>query len=1050
MEFFDYSRILSVLLVSGLLAHGSVDVFADEKDTQPPSVAGTEQVADVIKNYEGRGTLADGSEPTVAEEALKRFRIREGFEIELVASEPIVGQPLHISWDGKGRMWVTQYLQYQFPAGLKIVEYDNHLRAQFDKMPQPPPHGVKGADKITVFEDTTGDGIYDHHRDVITGLNIATSCVAGAGGIWVTNPPYLLFYPDADGDANPDCEPEVMLSGFGIEDTHAVMNSLKWGPDGWLYGVNGSTTTGSVKDPASGKLVEWEGQMVWRYHPDHKHFEIYAEGGGNTFSLEIDSQGRVFSGTNNGRTRGMYYPQGAYGKKSWGKHGPLTNPYAFGYINHMAHEGDDRRFAQAFCIYEGGLFPSEWDGKIIAANSLHNIVWVSDLQLDGSTFHTVDEAPLLETDDRWFRPVFCGVGPDGCVYLADWYDSRLSHVRPVDDWHKGSGRIYRIKPVGTKPKVEHGDLTMAKPAELRASFDDPNWVVRKRALLEMLWAELSVIESGLLGDGAEERLGELDGELDLKEIKAGENLFTLYFEYRNREEEREALQRARIRLLGFFAVEKTRGVSFDLRSKDEEILDQVARQLVQMNLETLNEEDSVGIRAELASTAKRMGTRFGLEVVRRLMTEYGQDFDDPHLSLLIWWAIEAHSESGRRQVESLVSDPETWESKIFREFIAERLMRRYAMAGGEENYLTASKLLENAPDDDARKRLMAGLQLAFQGTSVPELPESLEQQMREYSETVGKNDLSFQIQQGNADAMKKALSVVASSQSDPVERVELAGLFGELDDPAVVPVLLRVLSLDQQSALKRVALQSLANFPDEKIATTILARHGSTLPDEHEVRSTAHRVLASRADWAKLFLEKVELAHIKARNVEPDVVQLLAQHGDGEIDDAISLHWPDQLARTSEENLAEIQRIRKTVTTGAGDPDAGRVHFAARCASCHALFGEGQSIGPDLTGYERQNLDFWLPGIVDPGLELREGFINYVATMKDGRKLAGFVDGQGPNAVTLRDMAGQKLILAREDLKDLQASKVSLMPSGLLNGLDEEALRDLFAYLMKK
>ena len=113
---------------------------------------------------------------------------------------------------------------------IEIVEYDNHLRAQFDKMPEPPPHGVKGTDKITVFEDSDGDGKYDKHRDVITGLNIATSAVAGAGGIWVSNPPYLLFYPDADGDANPDGDPEVVLSGFGIEDTHSVMNSLNGGP----------------------------------------------------------------------------------------------------------------------------------------------------------------------------------------------------------------------------------------------------------------------------------------------------------------------------------------------------------------------------------------------------------------------------------------------------------------------------------------------------------------------------------------------------------------------------------------------------------------------------------------------------------------------------------------------------------------------------------------------------------------------------------------------------------------------------------------------------
>ena len=128
----------------------------------------------------------------------------------------------------------------------------------------------------------------------------------------------------------------------------------------------------------------------------------------------------------------------------------------------MRHEGDNRRFAQAFCIYEGGLYPEEYEGAIVAPNSLHNVVWLSKRLRDTSTYRTVDEEPLVQSPDRWFRPVWSGVGPDGCVYIADWYDTRLSHVRPVDDWHKSSGRIYRVKPVGTEPKWE-GELTLNHP-----------------------------------------------------------------------------------------------------------------------------------------------------------------------------------------------------------------------------------------------------------------------------------------------------------------------------------------------------------------------------------------------------------------------------------------------------------------------------------------------------------------------------------------------------------------------------------------------------------
>ena len=1002
----------------GLLSGGTVG--ADAQDT---SAAGNDQVAEIMKNYQGRGTLSDGSKPTPPEEALKGFRMREGFEIELVASEPIIGQPLHISWDSKGRMWVTQYLQYQFPAGLKIVEYDNHLRAQFDKMPEPPPHGTKGADKITVFEDTTGDGLYDTHRDVITGLNIATSCAVGAGGIWVSNAPYLLFYPDVDGDAVVDGDPEVMLSGFGIEDTHAVMNSLKWGPDGWLYGANGSTTTGSVTDPATGQTVEWQGQMIWRFHPTTKKFEIFAEGGGNTFSVEIDSAGRVFSGTNHGNTRGMYYPQGSYGSKSWGKHGPLTNPYAFGYFKHMKHEGDDRRFPQAFCIYEGGLYPDSWNRKIIAANSLHNIVWVSDLQPDGSTFKTVDEEPLVQTDDRWFRPVFCGVGPDGCVYIADWYDTRLSHVRPVDDWHKNSGRIYRVKPTGTKPKVTHGDLSKVGVDELIKLQNDPNWVVRKRVINELgarNWESpdlRKIVEQFPVTD---------DSVVDAIE-KAPDQLRSFVFSSMLSDQgDNDAAVRWSIR---------NGGDLFD----DE---------LEELYLSKLSPKPDLAMRAQLAAVAKRLPVSSGMETVRRLL-KYDEDFDDPHIPLLIWWAIEAHAENGRKDIEALAADPKTWNSKIFREIVAERLARRYCMAGGAANFQSAANLLKTAPDTDAKKRLMTGLQLAFQGSPIPELPAALSTEMDAYESEAGGSTLTLGIQRGDKEALKKALAVVASNASDPVERIELAKIFGEVNDPVVIGTLLKLLTLDQQSTLKKIALQSLANYDADQIGTTILYRLGSTLPAEHDVRSTAHRVLAGRLAWAKPFLEKVELAHVKARNVSPDVVQLLAQHKDPEINAAIKKHWPDQLAASSEETQLEMERIKKAVAPGGGDSEAGKVHFAARCAVCHKLFDEGMIVGPDLTGYERHNLDFWIPGIVDPSLELREGFLNYVATMKDGRKVIGMVKEQSPQNVKLRDLAGQESLLDRAGMESLEASPVSLMPPGLLGGLSDEALRDLFAYLMK-
>ncbi len=225
--------------------------------------AGNEEVARVIRQFKGKGRLTDDSLPTPPEQAVKKFQVQEGFEMQLLANEPTIEQPLFMTWDQRGRLWVVQYRQYPFPAGLKVVKYDQYLRAVFDKVPAPPPLGDKGLDKITVLEDTDGDGKFDKSKDVITGLNICSAVAVGHGGIWVLNPPYLLFYPDANGDDVPDGDPEVRLSGFGLEDTHSVANSLKWGPDGWLYGANGSTTTGTVSSDVT-KNVAFQGQMIWR------------------------------------------------------------------------------------------------------------------------------------------------------------------------------------------------------------------------------------------------------------------------------------------------------------------------------------------------------------------------------------------------------------------------------------------------------------------------------------------------------------------------------------------------------------------------------------------------------------------------------------------------------------------------------------------------------------------------------------------------------------------------------------------------------------------
>lgn len=1009
-----------------LLLLGSSALAADP-NVKPDAVAGNEAVKKIMETRAGRGVMRDDTPPTPPLEALKKFKTRSDVAIDLMAAEPVVEQPLYASWDSKGRMWVVQYRQYQFPAGLKIISYDQHLRAKFDKVPLPPPRGEKGADKITVFEDTDGDGFFDKHEDVITGLNIASAALHGMGRIWVLNPPYLLSYPDADFDAKPDSDtPEVELSGFGLEDTHSVATSLQWGMDGWLYGANGSTTTGNVSS-ANTKNVKWEGQCIWRYHPIKKTFEIYAEGGGNTFSLEIDSKGRLFSGTN-GATRGMHYEQGSYGIKGWGKHGPLTNPYAFGWFEHMRHEGDNKRFPQAFAIYEGGLLGSAYEGKIIAPNALQNLVYVSERIPDGSTFRTKDEENLLSTPDRWFRPVWAGVGPDGGFYMADWYDTRLSHVSPIDDWHKTSGRIYRVRPAAGAPKLKAFDLSKASGDELLGYLSHPNKWFRKQAVLEIGWRNLAdlapKLQAMLTGPQALEALWALDGLFQDGSFSSVDAAVTIM----NLQKHSDPMVRRWVmRLIPDWKGGYTR------------------HELA----EWAKTEKNLEVRAQILATAKRID-----DAATSLPLLWAGDAEDisGHLPLLAWWALESKAEKERAAVFAfLKSDTAFLKTTLFRDNLAEKLSKRYALAGGEENLQSCADLLALTNDEALRGKFIAGLASAFEGAEMPKLPDALSKALNEYIAKQSGGDLTLALRSGNADALKSALKLLEDKKASNTARIAIAKTLAELGKQDAVMPMVNILKSTNPPSLKRGILQAAAKFDDKRIPEALLLGWEAQIAGDKALREDALRVMAGRKEWAQILVSFVNEWKIPAKHFTVDIVRQLSLHKDPVIDAAIEKHWKGLLATgPTPEKKKESERIKAVVKTGLGDPAKGKIQFMARCAICHTLFAEGGKIGPDLTGYDRTNADFWLDNLFMPSMEIREGFGAYIVKTKGGQILTGLMDAQDASGIVIKDMAGNKTSVKQADIEKLEASPISLMPEGLTTGMSDADLKDFFAYLMKK
>ena len=591
-----------------------------------------------------------GDKVSRPDDALRAFKTIDGLTIELVASEPVIRQPIDLHFDERGRLWVVQYLQYPFPAGLNITSYDQYLRARYNGVPNAPPNHVRGADKITVLEDTDGDGSFDAHKDVITGLNITTSVLTGRGGVWVMNPPYLLFYRDRTGDGLPDGDPEVRLAGFGLEDTHSLANSLTWGPDGWLYGVHGSTSTAKVRG------VSFLGQAVWRYHPERDEFELFAEGGGNPWTLSFDSKGRAFSGDNGGNNRGFHWVQGGRYEKNWPKHGPFTRPHSYGYISHMEHEGYPARFAMTHVVYEEGKLPG-YEGQLISGMALTSRIQASRLVADGSTFRTVDTDIIATTSDRSFRPVDTAVGPDGAVYFADWCDIRMDHTDPRDTWDKSCGRIWRLRGKDYRPVAPFA-LAQRSSQELIALLGDQRkWYRDQARTLLGERKDPSVVAE--LRRLARERRGPLALEaLWTANLISGMDpdwALTLL------DHPDEAIRSWTVRLL----------------SDAGSITPAMRRRLAEL----ARSEPDAEVRSALAGLAARVEPDAALAVLRELIRR-PQDVADKHIPLRIWWALEKTITSDPDLVLNWIEKENAWQEPLFAEHLEGRIARRLAADRG--------------------------------------------------------------------------------------------------------------------------------------------------------------------------------------------------------------------------------------------------------------------------------------------------------------------------------------------------------------------------------
>ncbi len=977
------------------------------------------------------------------EEAASRMTPAEGLEVQLVASEPAVRQPVAIEFDDRGRLWVVQYIQYPNPEDLQRVAVDRYSRTKYDRLPMPPPHGPKGADKLTILIDEDKDGYAETSKDFVTGLNLASGLAFGYDGVFVLQTPYLLYYADKDHDDVPDGDPEVCLTGFGMEDAHSVANSLMWGPDGWLYGLQGSTVTANIRG------IEFQ-QGVWRYHPRTKAFELFSEGGGNMWGLDYDRDGQLLACTNYGPYIMIHAMQGAYYWKSFGKHGDLHNPYTYGYFEHVTHhEAKGGHVATGGQLYQGGALPAQYDGAFIHANLLSHLVQWSTVERTGSTFESTLQGTLADSNDTWFAPSDMTTGPDGAIYVCDWHDARMAHPDPDATWDRSNGRIYRIAPP-SHPVEPAFDLRTKSNAELVDLMGHKNAWFARRARVLLASRETADVQETLAHNIA---------QTDNRTL-AMESLWTQFASGNYPPESLTTLLRHEDPMFRFWGV-RLLGDQGEVSGESVSALAELAKR-----------ESDVRVQAQLAATAKRLAPEQTVQLVDALLRNASDD-TDTFLPLLIWWAIEPNSERAAAGEGPLLHA----DTPLVREALRPRLLRRLVAQGDTAWDDAGARILAGAYETAHLDALLEHLNLGLddragrQGSTmkgalydtyseagsdqptdaVREVPLSpaLRQRIISLWDIAPDNAvrLALATRLEHAPALSLAKLTIANAKANDALRMALIGPYSKAVGEETVPDLLDLAIGEESDSLRQAALSALRRFDDPSIGTT-LARHYPDLPPSLLVNT--RQLLFSRAPWTRALLELVEAGTIAADAIPVFELRRVAQHEDEGLNALVQRHWGNVGGGTPEALLAEMRRLNNDLRAKPGDPDAGALLFTANCAQCHQLFGEGHAVAPDLTQSNRMDTDYLLVSLVNPNLVVRKEYVQYAVETKDGGFYNGIVTARSPGSVTLLNANEEKTTIATSDIAEIREAGLSLMPEGLLAPLTPDELRNLFAYLQLK
>jgi putative heme-binding domain-containing protein len=937
-------------------------------------------------------------------EAMKKMTLPDGFAVELVAAEPDIVNPTAMTIDECGRFWITE-----------SIEYPRH-----DAGP--------GKDRIKVLESTKGDGHIDKITVFADGLNIPSGIAVGHGGVWVCNSPDILFMQDTHGTGHAD-KREVVVTGFGRYDTHELPNSLTWGPDGYLYGLNGVFNEAVIKQ--RGKEFRFTCAM-FRINPRTREFEVFCEGTSNPWGIAWDPHGSAFVSACVVDHLWHLVETGYY-QRQGGPYPPFT-----WILPSIVHERHQKAAYCGLLYMDTDAFPEKYRDKLLMGNIHGGCLNVDSLRRNGSTYTASNEPDFLTANDAWFMPVSQKIGPDGCLYVLDWYDQYHCYQDAQRDpagIDRRNGRLYRISYKGT-PHSGKIDLGKETDAQLVERLKSPNIYFRETA--QRLLAERKspearpLLEKLVLDDKAAHKarmhalwsliaMGPLD-KVFHRRILANDD---------------EDLRAWGVRASGMM--------------KPLDPLDPVL-----LNAMCPTADPSPDVQLQKAIAARKMP----IDPVVLLLRVLAAAEKDPLIPAIVWQNLSPLIDDRADAIfKQIAKDEDLRRAPAMAEFMPRLIDRTLARPGGDVGPIVAYLGKVSGGDDRdviASQKCLALLAQKVQnreliGARLDEIKLQLEPILKPIIAAPDSPlflDAAFLGASWKDPVAIEAIRKTLTAIDQPHERrlQALAALLAARDHPVLDAVAAIFAERKQNSAALRAAiLGALGRADDSRVSEIVLNVYRDLEP---ELQPKAIELLTQRPEWAKPLLEAIGRQEVSANALNVNQVQKLLASRDKELVALVTTKWGAVRTQRNPQREQVVADVRKLLQQRHGDAKRGEAVFKKVCAQCHRIYGEGQDVGPDITVNGRGSFDQLLSNVLDPSLVVGAGYQARLVTTTDGRTLTGLLVEDSPQRVVLKEQGGKLDTIPRAEVDSVTVSKLSLMPEGLEKQLTEKELIDVFEFLL--